>query len=111
MRRDEKMPIAIYCDDIPSIVSPAYFVFEVKKSDLIIPVSEYFSVWILYVNSINHCILHSGIYIFMPQKLLYLLLLASAGIRVGELVLLNRDDINFNERSCIVFGKGAYCPL
>lgn len=33
-------------------------------------------------------------------------LLASAGIRVGELVLLNRDDINFNERSCIVFGKG-----
>ena len=33
-------------------------------------------------------------------------LLASAGIRVGELVLLNRVDINFNERSCIVFGKG-----
>ena len=33
-------------------------------------------------------------------------LLASAGIRVGELVLLNREDINFNERSCIVFGKG-----
>ena len=33
-------------------------------------------------------------------------LLASAGIRVGELVLLNRDDINFNERSCIVLGKG-----
>ena len=33
-------------------------------------------------------------------------LLASAGIRVGELVLLNREDINFNERSCIVLGKG-----
>lgn len=33
-------------------------------------------------------------------------LLASAGIRVGELVLLNRQDINFNERSCVVFGKG-----
>ena len=33
-------------------------------------------------------------------------LLASAGIRVGELVLLNREDIDFNERSCIVFGKG-----
>lgn len=30
-------------------------------------------------------------------------LLASAGIRVGELVLLNRADIDFNERSCIVF--------
>ena len=33
-------------------------------------------------------------------------ILASTGIRVGELVLLNRSDINFNERSCIVFGKG-----
>jgi site-specific recombinase XerD len=33
-------------------------------------------------------------------------MLASTGIRVGELVLLNRTDINFNERSCIVFGKG-----
>ncbi|MFY0930606.1 tyrosine-type recombinase/integrase, partial [Lactobacillus paragasseri] len=30
--------------------------------------------------------------------------LASTGIRVGELVLLNRDDINFQERECIVFG-------
>lgn len=33
-------------------------------------------------------------------------LLASSGMRVGELVLLNRDDINFNERECVVFGKG-----
>lgn len=33
-------------------------------------------------------------------------LLASTGIRVGELVKLNREDINFNERECIVFGKG-----
>ena len=41
--RDEKMPIAIYCDDVPSIVSPAYFVFEVKNSDLIIP--DYLMLW------------------------------------------------------------------
>ena len=34
-------------------------------------------------------------------------LLASSGMRVGELVKLNRTDINFNERSCIVFGKGS----
>ena len=34
-------------------------------------------------------------------------LLASTGMRVGEMVLLNREDINFNERSCIVFGKGS----
>lgn len=33
-------------------------------------------------------------------------LLASTGMRVGEMVLLNRDDIDFNERECIVLGKG-----
>ena len=33
-------------------------------------------------------------------------LLASTGMRIGEMVLLNRDDININERECIVFGKG-----
>lgn len=33
-------------------------------------------------------------------------LLASTGMRVGELVQLNRDDIDFENRECIVFGKG-----
>lgn len=33
-------------------------------------------------------------------------LLYSTGIRVGELVNLNRNDINFEERECVVFGKG-----
>lgn len=33
-------------------------------------------------------------------------MLASTGMRVGEMVLLNRDDINFNERECVVVGKG-----
>ena len=33
--------------------------------------------------------------------------LASTGMRVGELVLLNREDINFEERECVVFGKGS----
>ena len=33
-------------------------------------------------------------------------LLSSTGMRVGELVLLNRDDIDFNERECLVLGKG-----
>lgn len=32
--------------------------------------------------------------------------LSSTGVRVGEVVRLNRQDINFSERSCIVFGKG-----
>lgn len=34
-------------------------------------------------------------------------LLASTGIRVGELVSLNREDINFYERECVVVGKGG----
>jgi site-specific recombinase XerD len=33
-------------------------------------------------------------------------LLASTGMRVGEMVLLNRDDIDFVERECVVLGKG-----
>lgn len=34
-------------------------------------------------------------------------LLASTGMRVGELVNLNREDVNFHERECVVFGKGG----
>lgn len=34
-------------------------------------------------------------------------LLASSGMRVGELVRLNREDIDFDNRECIVFGKGS----
>ena len=33
-------------------------------------------------------------------------MLASTGMRVGELVRLNREDINFTERECVVLGKG-----
>lgn len=33
-------------------------------------------------------------------------ILSSTGIRVGELVKLNREDIDFHERQCVVFGKG-----
>jgi len=33
-------------------------------------------------------------------------ILVSTGMRIGELVRLNRDDINYNERECVVFGKG-----
>ncbi|ADU26058.1 site-specific tyrosine recombinase/integron integrase [Ethanoligenens harbinense] len=34
-------------------------------------------------------------------------LLASTGMRVGELVQLNREDMNFHERECLVLGKGG----
>ncbi len=33
-------------------------------------------------------------------------ILSSTGIRVGELVKINKEDIDFHERSCIVTGKG-----
>ena len=33
-------------------------------------------------------------------------LLYSTGMRVGELVNLDIDDINFDERECVVYGKG-----
>lgn len=32
--------------------------------------------------------------------------LVSTGVRVGELVTLNISDLNFNERQCVVLGKG-----
>ena len=41
-----------------------------------------------------------------PRDLAIIDMLASTGMRVGELVKLNRNDINFSERECIVFGKG-----
>ena len=45
---------------------------------------------------------HSG----CPRDLAIIDMLASTGMRVGELVKLNRDDIDFENRECIVLGKG-----
>lgn len=41
-----------------------------------------------------------------PRDLAIIDLLASTGMRVGELVRLNREDIDFQNRECIVTGKG-----
>ncbi len=41
-----------------------------------------------------------------PRDLAMIDLLSSTGIRVGELVKLDRTDIDFENRECIVFGKG-----
>ena len=38
-------------------------------------------------------------------------MLSSTGIRVGELVKINREDIDFHERECVVFGKGNNLKL
>lgn len=34
-------------------------------------------------------------------------MLASTGMRIGEMELLNKSNINFSERECVVSGKGA----
>ena len=41
-----------------------------------------------------------------PRDLALIDLLASTGMRVGELVKLNRNDIDYQNRECIVTGKG-----
>lgn len=41
--RDEKIPMAMLTEDSPIIVSPAYFVFEVIDTDLLLP--EYLMIW------------------------------------------------------------------
>lgn len=33
-------------------------------------------------------------------------MLASTGMRVGEMILLNKSDVNFTDRECVVLGKG-----
>ncbi len=41
--RDQRIPIAMYSDETPAIMSPAYVMFEVNKSDEILP--EYMELW------------------------------------------------------------------
>ena len=41
--RDERLPIALYSNDNPAIVSPAYFMFELKNESSLLP--EYLMMW------------------------------------------------------------------
>lgn len=41
-----------------------------------------------------------------PRDLAIIDMLASTGMRVGEMVKLKRSDINLTERECVVLGKG-----
>lgn len=41
-----------------------------------------------------------------PRDLAIIDMLASTGMRVGELCKLNRNDINFESQECVVLGKG-----
>lgn len=42
-----------------------------------------------------------------PRDLAIIDLLASTGMRVSELVTLNKQDVDFVNRECVVFGKGS----
>ena len=55
--RDEKMPIALYKDKNPAIVSPAYFVFEVKDRSVINP--EYLMLWFSRPEFDRECWFHT----------------------------------------------------
>ncbi len=55
--RDEKMPIALYREDTPSIVSPAYFVFEVKNTLELLP--EYLMLWFRRAEFDRECWFHT----------------------------------------------------
>ncbi len=41
--RDQRIPIAMYEDDVPAIMSPAYVMFEVSRPDVLLP--EYMELW------------------------------------------------------------------
>ncbi len=41
--RDQRIPIAMYEDDAPAIMSPAYVMFEVSRPDVMLP--EYMELW------------------------------------------------------------------
>ena len=41
--RDERLPIALYSDEVPAIVSPAYFVFEIKPESTLL--LEFLMMW------------------------------------------------------------------
>ncbi|GAA4764518.1 MULTISPECIES: restriction endonuclease subunit S [Flavobacterium] len=42
--RDEKLPVDLYTDENPSIISAAYYVFEPVSSDILLP--EYLKMWL-----------------------------------------------------------------
>lgn len=41
--RDERLPVALYSREEPSIVSPAYFMFKIKEDSELLP--EYLMMW------------------------------------------------------------------
>lgn len=55
--RDERLPVALYEDDDPAIVSPAYFMFEVKDNAVLD--NEYLMMWFRRPEFDRICWLHT----------------------------------------------------
>lgn len=55
--RDEKMPIALYMEEEPSIVSPAYFVFQVRDLTILNP--EFLMLWFRRAEFDRECWFHT----------------------------------------------------
>ena len=55
--RDERLPVALYSDDKPAIVSPAYFMFEIKDTTVLN--AEYLMMWFRRPEFDRICWLHT----------------------------------------------------
>jgi len=55
--RDERLPVALFSDDEPGIVSPAYFMFEVIDEAVLMP--EYLMMWMKRPEFDRQCWLHT----------------------------------------------------
>lgn len=55
--RDERLPVALYTDDEPAIVSPAYFMFEIKNTNILS--AEFLMMWFRRPEFDRICWLHT----------------------------------------------------
>lgn len=55
--RDERLPVALYDEDAPAIVSPAYFMFEVKDNEVLD--NDYLMMWFRRPEFDRICWLHT----------------------------------------------------
>lgn len=55
--RDERLPVALYTDDEPAIVSPAYFMFEIKDATVLN--AEFLMMWFRRLEFDRICWLHT----------------------------------------------------
>ena len=55
--RDERLPVALYTDNEPAIVSPAYFMFEIKDTTVLNP--DFLMMWFRRPEFDRICWLHT----------------------------------------------------